>query len=104
MIMVLLLQDMFTYLMFSLIATTVILLLSGWVVYTVKTTRSLHKPYNTFITNLLVSDMIIAVLIFIFQCSMVIRYQFGVKLLVGYYMHTSLLCFSLLLVTISQYS
>ena len=50
----------YLYLMFSLIATTVILLLSGWVVYTVKTT-SLHKPYNTFVTNRLMSDMIIAV-------------------------------------------
>ena len=34
-------------LVFKMIATTVIFLLSGWVVYTIKTTRRLHKPqYN----------------------------------------------------------
>ena len=72
-------------LMFSLIATTVILLLSGWVVYTIKTTISLHKPYNIFVANLIVSDMIVAVLIFIIQCSMMISYQFGVKLFLSCY-------------------
>jgi len=45
---------------FKLIATMAILLLSGWVVYTIKTTRSLHKPHNMFVANLLVSGMIIA--------------------------------------------
>ena len=72
-------------LMFSLIATAVILLISGWVVYTIKTTRSLHKPFNIFVANLLVSDMIVAVLIFTIQCSMMISYQFGVKLFVSCY-------------------
>ena len=72
-------------LIFSLIATAVILLLSGWVVYTIKTTTSLHKPYNVFVANLLVSDMIVAVLIFTIQCSMMISYQFGVKLFVSCY-------------------
>jgi len=67
-------------LMFSLIATTVILVLSGWVVYTIKATTSLHKPYNIFVANLLVSDMVAAVLIFINQFSMIISYHFRVKL------------------------
>ena len=40
-------------LFFQLIVTTVDLLLAGWVVYTIKTTRNLHKPHNVFIANLL---------------------------------------------------
>jgi len=64
-----------------LIAT---LLLSSWMVYTIKKT-SLHKSYYLFIGNLLVSDMIAAVLIFIIQCSMMISYQLGVKPLIGCY-------------------
>ena len=38
--------------------TIVILLLSGWVVYTIKTTRHLHKPHNIFVPHLLVAGMI----------------------------------------------
>ena len=81
------LPEYFPYLslMFSLIATTVILLLSGWVVYTIRTKTSLYKPNSIFAANLLVSDMIVAVLIFIIQCSMMINYQFGVKLFLSCY-------------------
>ena len=50
----------FLSLAFKLITTMAILLLSGWVVYTIKITRSLHKPQNIFVANLLVSGMILA--------------------------------------------
>ena len=50
-------------LMFKITVTTVILLLSGWVVYTIKMTKSLHKPHNIFVANLLVSDMISALFV-----------------------------------------
>ena len=36
---------------FKLIATTINLMLSSWVVYTIKTTRSLHKPHNIFVAT-----------------------------------------------------
>ena len=55
---------------------TATLLLTGWTVYTIKTT-SLYKSYHLFIGNILVSDMIAAVLIFIIQYSMMISYQLG---------------------------
>jgi len=70
---------------FNLITASVILLLSGWVVYTIKATTSLHKPYNIFVANLLVSDMVVAVLIFAIQCSMMISYQLEVELLTNCY-------------------
>jgi len=64
---------------FKIIATIMILQLSGWVVYTIKATASLHKPYNIFVANVLVSDMVAALLIFTIQCSMMISYQLGVE-------------------------
>jgi len=66
-------------LMFKMIATTVILLLSGWVVYTIKTTTSLHKPHNIFVANLLVSGMIAILVYSLIVCTMIISYQLGVE-------------------------
>jgi len=61
---------------FKLIATMVNLLLAGWVVFTIKTTRSLHNSHNIFLANVLVSGMI-------FTLSgtsiMMISYQLGAE-------------------------
>ena len=73
----------------SVITTTATLLLFGRVVY------------NIFVANLLVSDMIFAVLIFIIQCSMMISYQFGVKLFVSCYAY-KFVVLSLLLINNSS--
>ena len=56
----------YLYLVFRLIATMMISLLSGWVVYTIKTSTRLHKPHNIFVANLLVSGMVAAVMISLF--------------------------------------
>ena len=65
---------------FELIGTTVILLLSGWVVYTVKTTQSLHKPHNIyFVANLLVSGMIATLTGCLIASTMMISFQLGVE-------------------------
>ena len=66
-------------LLFKIITTTVILLLSGWVVYTIKTTRSLHKPHNIFVANLLISGMIATLMYSLIVCTMMISYQLGVE-------------------------
>ena len=66
-------------LLFKMITTTVTLLLSGWVVYTIKTTRSLHKPYNIFVANLLVSGMIATLMHSLIVCTMLISYQLGME-------------------------
>ena len=70
-------------LVFKMIATTVILLLSGWVVYTIKTTRTLHKPHNIFVANLLVSGMIAALMMCLLASVMIISVQLGVKSFIG---------------------
>jgi len=66
-------------LVFRIITTTIILLLSGWVVYTIKTTTSLHKPHNIFVANLLVSGMIATLVYSLIVCTMMISYQLGVE-------------------------
>ena len=70
-------------LVFKLIATTAILLLSGWVVYTIKTTRRLHKPHNIFVANLVVSGMIITLILCVVPSSMIISFQLGVEFFLG---------------------
>ncbi|XP_065888436.1 rhodopsin, GQ-coupled-like [Dysidea avara] len=66
-------------LLFKMIATTVNLLLSGWVVYTIKTTRSLHKPHNLFLANLLVSGVMFTGVGSLITSTMMISYQLGVE-------------------------
>ena len=69
----------FLVLLFQLIVTTVDLLLAGWVVYTIKITRSLHKPHNIFVANLLISGMISALLLCLISVPMIISFQLGVN-------------------------
>ena len=67
----------FFSLVFQLIMTLVIFIMAGWVFVTIKTTRSLHKPHSIFVANLMVTDMILAVL----QTAVTIDYVIGVDLL-----------------------
>jgi len=46
---------------FKLIATMIVVLLAGWVIITVKKTRRLHKPHNILVANLMVADIMFAV-------------------------------------------
>ena len=66
-------------LMFKMVATTMVLLLSSWVVCTIKTTTSLHKPHNVFVANLLVSDMMTVVFFYAVSSAMIISFQLGVE-------------------------
>ncbi|XP_065906142.1 olfactory receptor 8H1-like [Dysidea avara] len=70
-------------LVFKMIITTAILLLSGWVVYTIKITGSLHKPHNIFVANLLISGMIATLLLSAVPCTMMISFQLGVESFLG---------------------
>lgn len=67
----------FFSLVFQLLMTLVIFIMAGWVFVTIKTTRSLHKPHSIFVANLMVTDMILAVL----QTAVTIDYVIGVDLL-----------------------
>ena len=65
-------------LVFRWIATLIILMMAGWVVFTIKTTRKLHKPHNIFVANLMITDIISAVLNTVITSSMMIGYATGV--------------------------
>jgi len=71
-------------LMFKIIATTMILLLSSWVVYTIKTTTSLHKPHNIFVANLLVSDMMTVMFLCIISSYLKISFQLEMEPYLSY--------------------
>ena len=47
---------------FKFSATLITLLMAGWVLFTIKSTRNLHKPHNIFVAHLMVVDIISAVL------------------------------------------
>ena len=78
-------------LVFKLIATTVHLLLATWVVFTIKTTRSLHKPHNIFVGNLLVSGEITTLLACLITSAMMISYQLGIESFAGCFLFKCLL-------------
>ena len=63
-------------LVYKLVVRTVILLL---VVFTIKTTRSLHKPHNIFVANLLMSGMITTLSGCLIACTMITSFQLGVE-------------------------
>ena len=62
---------------FKWIATPLILLMSGWVLVTIKTTRSLHKPHNIFVANLMITSIIISLLATLQSSIMVIGHIAG---------------------------
>ena len=72
-------------LVFKLTATPIILLLSGWVVYTIKTTRHLHIPHNIFVVNLLVAGMITTLIDCFMSSSMIISYVLSVESFISCY-------------------
>ena len=65
-------------LMFKWITTLIILMMAGWVVFTIKTTRKLHKPHNIFVANLMITDIIVAIFNTIITSIMIIGYATGV--------------------------
>ena len=63
---------------FKWIATLIIVLMAGWVFFTIKTTRKLHKPHNIFVANLMITDIILALLTATQSNIMIIGYATGV--------------------------
>ena len=74
------LPNYFVYLTvgFKLIATSIILLMAGWVFATIRKTRSLHRPHNIFVANLMITDIIMVLLITSLQCAIMLEYVVGV--------------------------
>ena len=48
-------------LMFQMTMTAMILPMAGWVFVTIKATRSLHRPHNIFVANLMAVDIVVAI-------------------------------------------
>ncbi|XP_065915680.1 rhodopsin, GQ-coupled-like [Dysidea avara] len=70
-------------LVFKLTATLVNMLLVGWVVYTIKTTRNLHRPHNIFVANLLTSGILYTLSGTLLSGAMMIGYQLGVEFFIS---------------------
>jgi len=73
------LPDYFTYLSlgFKFIATMTILLMAGLVIATIKITRSLHKPHIIFIANVMITDVVAAVTLFLLNFVMISGFALG---------------------------
>jgi len=68
----------FLSVLFKLIVTSIILLLAGWVFATIKITKSLHKPHNIFVANLMTTDIILVLLFASLQCAIILEYVLGI--------------------------
>ena len=55
-------------------ATLIIFLMASSVLFTINTTRRLHRPHNIFVANLMITDMIVAVLFCAMSAIMTIGY------------------------------
>ena len=73
------LPDYYIYLSlgFKFIATMTIVLMAGLVITAIKSTRSLHKPHIIFIANVMVTDMVLAVVVFLLNSIMITGFALG---------------------------
>ena len=62
---------------FKAIATTIIVLMAGWIIVTIKTTRSLQKIHNIYVAHLMAADAISALVSLVLTSTMVIGYFTG---------------------------
>ena len=68
---------------FKAVATVIIVLMAGWVIITIKTTRSLHKIHNIFVAHLMVADAIFALMTLLLSGTMIIGYFTGMGDFIG---------------------
>jgi len=74
--------------MFKFTATLIILVMAGWVVFTIKTSRKLHKPHNIFVAHLMITDNLSSLLNTFPTSAMIIRHVSGVGEFVTCRMYT----------------
>ena len=63
---------------FTVISTLMIIVMAGWVIVTIKTTRSLHKIHNFYVAHLMATDAISALIAVVFSSTIAIGYHTGV--------------------------
>ena len=62
---------------FKAISTVIIVLMAGWIIVTIKTTRSLHKIHNIYVAHLMAADIIYVLMGLLFTSTMIIGYFTG---------------------------
>ena len=68
---------------FKAISTVIIVLMAGWIIITIKTTRSLHKTHNIFVAHLMATDAISALMGLLLTGTMIIGYSTGMRDFIG---------------------
>ena len=68
---------------FKVISTVIIILMAGWVIITIRTTRSLHKTHNIYVAYLMAIDVMFAFTSTLLSGAMMIGYFTGVGDFIG---------------------
>ena len=68
---------------FKAISTMIIVVMAGWVIVAIKTTRKLHKIHNIFVAHLMVADVIAALISLLLTGTLMIGYFTGVGDFIG---------------------
>ena len=68
---------------FKLTATLIAIPMASWVFATIKSTKSLHKPHNIFVANLMITDTLLSLFSFLTTGSMSIASLFGMENLIS---------------------
>ena len=62
---------------FKAISTMIIVVMAGWIIVTIKTTRSLHKTHNIYVAHLMATDVIYVLVRLVFNGIIIISYFTG---------------------------
>ena len=68
---------------FKAISIVIIVLMAGWIITTIKTTRSLHKSHNIFVAHLMVADAIYVLIRLALSSTMMVGYFTGMGDFIG---------------------
>ena len=68
---------------FKAISTVIIVVMAGWIIVTIKTTRSLQKIHNIYVAHLMAIDAISAVINLLLTGTMIIGYSSGMGDFIG---------------------
>ena len=68
---------------FKAISTVIIVLMAGWIIITIKTTRSLQKIHNIYVAHLMAIDVIYVLMRLLLTGTMIIGYFTGMGDFIG---------------------
>ena len=76
---------------FTFISAIIIVVMAGWIIFTIKTTRSLHKIQNFYVAHLMATDAISVLISMLLSCTIAIGYYTGIGDFIGCHVFTFLL-------------